>query len=70
MPTGCSATEVLMRRVRGEFWEMPGLKLTMPQAQRLWALDAATCEALLLALVENGFLAPTHDGSYARSGSY
>jgi DNA-binding IclR family transcriptional regulator len=49
---------------------MPGLKLTMSQAQRLWALDAATCEALLHALVENGFLAPTHDGSYARSGSY
>jgi hypothetical protein len=70
MRTGCSAADALMRRVRGEYWEMPGMKLTMPQAQRLWALDAATCQSLLLSLVENGFLARTHDGAYARSASY
>jgi Fic family protein len=70
MPTCCAATEALMRRVRGEYWEMPGLKLTMPQAQRLWALDAATCQSLLHSLVENGFLARTPDGSYARLESY
>lgn len=26
-------------RVRGEFLEMPGLRLTMPQARRLWGLE-------------------------------
>jgi hypothetical protein len=33
--------------IRGEFQEVPGLHLTRPQVQRLWDLDAATCDALL-----------------------
>ena len=28
-----------VRRVRAEFLEMPGLKLTVQQAQRLWGVD-------------------------------
>jgi hypothetical protein len=70
MTTCGHPTEVLVRRVRGEYWEMPGLRLNVPQAQRLWALDAATCESLLHSLVEDGFLAHTRDGSYVRSESY
>ena len=52
--------------VRGEFQEMPGLHLTKPQAQRLWGLDATTCESLLESLVAAKFLKRTPHGQYAR----
>lgn len=57
----------LVRRVRGEYDEMPGLSLTMPQAQRLWALDHPTCSVLLRALVEARFLRRTARGRYVRA---
>jgi len=50
--------EVLMR-VQGEFREMPGLRVTRAQAQRLWALDAAVCEAVL----------ESRNASFMRAGS-
>jgi hypothetical protein len=53
--------------VRGEFQEIAGLHLTKPQAQRLWGLDAPTCEALLDALVSVRFLRRTQDGVYVRA---
>jgi hypothetical protein len=31
--------DALIQRVYGEFLEMPGLRLTCQQAQRLWGLD-------------------------------
>jgi hypothetical protein len=60
------ATEEVLRRVQGEFLEMPGLRLTEPQARRLWGLDAASCDALLGALVEAKFLFRTRDGAFMR----
>lgn len=42
--------------VRAEFMEMPGLKLTLPQAARLFNLDASRCERVLGALVDSGAL--------------
>ncbi len=54
----------LIDRVRGEYLEMPGLKLTPVQARRLWSLDAKVCERLLTALVQSKFLARTRDGSF------
>jgi hypothetical protein len=54
----------LLEIVRGEFLEMPGLRLTKRQAQRLWALDSDTCEALLGALEDSQFLRQTRDGEY------
>ena len=56
----------VLRRVQGEFLEMPGLRLTPAQARRLWGLDAASCEALLTALVEANFLFQTRDGAFMR----
>ena len=53
-------------RVRGEFLEMPGLRLTFEQARRLWRLDEDACEAVLDALVDAGFLARTRDGAFVR----
>jgi hypothetical protein len=57
----------VLRRVQGEFIEMPGLRLTIAQAQRLWGLDRAACDALLSALVEAKFLFRTRDGAFVRS---
>ena len=48
--------ESLVARVRGEYHEMPGLRLTFRQACRLWQIDEATCELLLEQLVRDGFL--------------
>ena len=61
----CTSDEVL-RRVQGEFLEMPGLRLTTPQARRLWGLDAAACDALLGALIESKFLFRTREGAFMR----
>ncbi len=54
----------LIERVRGEYLEMPGLKLTPVQARRLWSLDDRVCERVLTALVQSKFLAKTRDGSF------
>jgi hypothetical protein len=50
-------------RVRSEFLEMPGLRLTMWQAQRLWGIDRPTCEAVIEELTEAHFLSKTRDGA-------
>lgn len=57
----------VIRRVQGEYIEMPGLRLTPAQAQRLWGLDRVACDALLDALVDAKFLLRTRDGAFVRS---
>jgi hypothetical protein len=64
--THASALSMLCR-VQGEFLEMPGLCLTEAQARRLWSMDAATCSAVLEALIAAGFLFRTHDGAFMRT---
>jgi len=54
----------LLEIVRGEFLEMPGLRLTKKQAQRLWAIDSDTCEAVLGTLEAAQFLRHTRQGEY------
>lgn len=56
----------LLRRVWNEYIEMPGLRLTSQQAQRLWAVDAKTCNAVLDSLVALRFLGCGADGKYGR----
>lgn len=51
-------------RIRGEYREMPGLKLTVPQAARLWHLDQPGIERLLNILVTDGLLHRTAAGAY------
>ncbi len=58
--------EDVLQRIQGEYLEMPGLRLTTAQAQRLWGLDRQVCEALLAALVDTGFLCRTRDGAFVR----
>ena len=46
----------LHRRIRAEFGEMPGLKLTLRQAARLFNIEPGRCERVLGALVAGGEL--------------
>jgi hypothetical protein len=54
----------LLARIRSEYLEMPGLRLTVLQARRLWCIDILTCTAALTALEASGFLDKTRDGAY------
>jgi hypothetical protein len=65
-PTGANS-DALARRVRNEYLEMPGLSLTIGQAQRLWQLPRADCEKLLDMLVHAGFLMQTRAGHFVRA---
>ena len=56
----------LVDRVRSEFLEMPGLRLTLPQAARLWGLDPPSCEAVVDALIRSAFLQRTATGAVTR----
>ena len=62
-------TVTLEERIRGEFLEMPGLRLTPQQASRLWAVDRATSEVVLDSLASTGFLSRTREGAYLRSSA-
>ena len=68
MDTSVGIQEVV-RRIRGEFLEMPGLRLTPEQARRLWRLDETACQAILGALVDARFLSKTRDGAFVRDDS-
>lgn len=57
---------VHVRRIYSEYLEMPGMRLTRAQAQRLWGLEANTCASALQLLIEAGFLRETVDGQYVR----
>ena len=61
-----SPSNNLINRVRSEFIEMPGLRLRIDQAQRLWNLDRAMCETVLRSLVEAKFLGRFDNEVYAR----
>ena len=60
------ATDTLAQ-IRAEYLDMAGLKLTRCQAQRLFHLDPAACEASLEALIDVGFLGRTPDGLFVRA---
>jgi hypothetical protein len=56
-----------VRLVQAEYIEIPGLHLTKPQVQRLWGLDAATCDSLLHMLENTRFLRRTAKNAYVRA---
>lgn len=60
-----ASEDALLRRVRSEFREMPGMRLTLDQAMRLWDLDRPTCCMVLGSLVASHFL---HQDPYGRYG--
>ena len=61
-----SPSSHLLNRVRSEFIEMPGLRLRLDQAQRLFTLERGVCETVLRSLVEAKFLGRFEDEVYGR----
>ncbi len=56
----------LVGRIRAEFLEMPGLRLTVTQASRLWGLDEGACRRVIEVLIGASFLRWTASGTVAR----
>lgn len=59
--------EPIVRRIREEFREMPGLRLTPAQATRLWGLEHDACRSVIDVLVASAFLRWTPSGSVTRA---
>jgi len=57
---------MLLTRIRAEYVEMPGLRLTLEQAQRLCGVERALCNGVFDALVADKFLCVKSGGAYAR----
>lgn len=55
----------MLDRIRAEFIEMPGLRLTLDQVVRLCGVDRSVCRSILDTLVEARVLS-VKDGRYAR----
>ena len=45
-----------LRRIRADYHEMPGLRVTLKQGCRLWNLTPEVCRPILDAMVASGFL--------------
>jgi hypothetical protein len=56
----------LLTRLRAEYLEMPGLRLTPEQVQRLCGIEPMMCQSVLDSLLDAKFLRVTPDGRYAR----
>ena len=56
-----------IERLRTEFLEMPGLRLSVAQTQRLCGVDQTLCQDVLDALVDVKFLRVNAGGTYARA---
>jgi hypothetical protein len=59
-------TQDLLKRVRAEYLEMPGLRLTVQQGLRLWGIEQTLCRTVLDSMVDARFLCVKPDGTYAR----
>lgn len=58
--------EALVRRIAGEFSEMPGLVLSLKQASRFLGVDEAACARILSALTKAGVLRCRANEYYSR----
>jgi hypothetical protein len=66
-PSGVATPiNTLVERIRAEYIEQPGLRLTEAQASRLWRLDPPTTRHALAELTGAAFLSCSADGRYAR----
>jgi hypothetical protein len=66
MATNASWVETLVMQVQGGFLDTPALRLTLPQAERHFGIDRASCEAVLDALVAAKVLVRSKDGAFTR----
>ena len=53
-------------RLQTEWIEMPQMKITRRQAERLWSLSHEVCETAFATLIRKGFLVQAPDGAYIR----
>jgi hypothetical protein len=58
--------EQVLDRIRAEFLEMPAMRLTPAQVERLAGADRSICQSVLDDLVRAGFLCTAENGSYGR----
>jgi hypothetical protein len=56
-------------RVRGEFAEMPCMRVTPDQARLLLGLDDAAAQSVLAYLTREGYLAQTPSGEFVKRSS-
>jgi DNA-binding IclR family transcriptional regulator len=61
------ASTKLTQRIREEFEEAPGLRVTLREAARFWGLDESTCARVLMHLWAAGFLARGSDSRYRQA---
>lgn len=59
---GREPLDSLVRIIRAEFDEMPGMWLTRAQFRRLWQLTEVECDQLLRHLLGTGFLTESGRG--------
>lgn len=67
-PVAVTATgDAILHRIQSEYFEMPGLSLTLAQAERLWGLPRQECQEHLERLVLRRFLRQTDGGAFIRA---
>ena len=60
----------LLERVREQYRDLPGLRLTKPQAWRLFEVAPSVGATVLRALVRENFLSRTEEGVFVRSTTH
>jgi hypothetical protein len=59
----------VLTQIQWDYLEMPDMKLTLSQAQRLWQLPVDVCDGAFRLLVDRGFLVRARDGGFVRRGA-
>ena len=60
------SADKLLHRLRAEYLETTGLRLTFEQVQRFCGVEPTMCQLVLDVLVDEKFLCVKSDGHYAR----
>lgn len=58
-----------VERIRGEFAEDPGLRMTLRQAARFWTIEETVCARVLDGLVTTGYLTRDARQRYRRASA-
>ena len=66
MTVSCGQLGDLVLRMQDDFLEIPGLTLTLEEAERRFGLDAVTCDAVLATLAQAKVLTRSGDRAYRR----
>jgi hypothetical protein len=62
--------KLVERRLLREYLDLPGLRLSLAQAARLFGVDAPTCQVVLNKLVTARYLAHDASGRFVREVRY